>query len=393
MTPFELGSPDPRLGALLEDFPPGIFTERFYRSCELADRYTLALAADLARELDLEPCLSTWKTVAEVEQSLSLSPRFRMALQWLLERLAGSENLRAQGAAGARQYRGGGPLPRGRRSEIREMALANEPASGATFDLLDAASAAYPSVARGEARGEDALLGTEHIGLWLAYFHNDNPLYAVNNWVSASAAAARIPAGKGLRVLELGAGAGSGSAAFLQLLEEAGSGDTLERYCVTEPHPFFRRRAERSLKSRFRGLGLEFASLDIDSPWGPQGVEPSSFDVVYAVNVLHVAKRLPFSLAQARGALAPGGWLVAGECLRPFPGQPLWAEFIFQILESFTQVETDPDLRPNAGFLTPAQWKHAFVGAEFGPVDVVPDHEAISAFYPRFFTGAVCGRA
>ena len=127
-------------------------------------------------------------------------------------------------------------------------------------------------------------------------------------------------------------------------------------------------------------------------PWKSQDLAVDEFDLIYAVNVLHISKDLLFSLRQARSALAPAGWLVIAECLRPAPNQPLYPELMFQILESFTEVEIDPEIRPNPGFLTAAQWRRAFTTAGFDQVQVAPDVEAIHEIYPHFFTGAICAQ-
>jgi SAM-dependent methyltransferase len=121
-------------------------------------------------------------------------------------------------------------------------------------------------------------------------------------------------------------------------------------------------------------------------------VEPESVDLVYGVNVLHVARNLGASLAEAFDALAPGGWLVAGECLRPRPGQPLAAELPFLLFEGFRSVETDPELRPRPGFLTPELWIANLERAGFEPIQVVPDVRVLRDYYPNVTTGAVCGR-
>ena len=161
---------------------------------------------------------------------------------------------------------------------------------------------------------------------------------------------------------------------------------------VTEPGALFRRRAARSLTGRYPGLTLEFGALDIDRPWAEQGIERASCDLVFGVNVLHVAKNLSFSLEQALASLAAGGWLVAGECLRPFPRHQIHMELVFQILESFTGVATDRELRPRPGFLTPEEWQRSFAAPGFRDVEVAPDHVAIRAIYPALFVGSVCGR-
>jgi SAM-dependent methyltransferase len=206
------------------------------------------------------------------------------------------------------------------------------------------------------------------------------------------AAADRLSMRSRLRILEVGAGPGSATEALLRCFDERGLLPRIERYRITEPNAFFRRRSQRELAKRYPDLTLEWDSLDINSPWDAQGVASGEFDLVYAVNVIHISKDLLFSLNQARSALKENGWLVIGECLRPHPHQPIYPELMFQILESFTDVQTNPEFRPNPGFLTANHWRCAFAHASFRGAEVAPDIDAIREIYPHFFTGSICGR-
>jgi hypothetical protein len=107
---------------------------------------------------------------------------------------------------------------------------------------------------------------------------------------------------------------------------------------------------------------------------------------------MHISKNLLFSLDEARSALATDGWLVVGECLRPYDHQPIYPELMFQILDSFTNVETDSEIRPNPGFLTAEQWQRAFSQAGFRRAEVEPNIVRIRQIYQHFFTGAICGQ-
>src|SRR5204863_517404 len=127
---------------------------------------------------------------------------------------------------------------------LRDAVLDRDPTYGPTFALLDEAAAVYPRVARGETTGEQALF--QKVAIWTAYFNNTNPFYALNNRLAAQVAAARLPAGGG-RVLEVGAGLGSGTEALLGRLQAMGRLALVTAYHVTEPVPFFRRRAQRAL--------------------------------------------------------------------------------------------------------------------------------------------------
>ncbi|MGD2115965.1 MAG: hypothetical protein PVG07_12980, partial [Acidobacteriota bacterium] len=348
---------DPRFYDHLGEIPEDLFDERLYWSVELVERYAREWAVELAGLLGLERAVEragdAGATAGAVVASLELDPEVRSAASWILEQLAAAGLLYAAGPPTTpehRRFSSAGPLRPSHRPRIREAALEQSPGNEPFLDLLDAAGEVLPRLAAGETTGEAALLGAAGIGRWIRYFSNDNPVYALNNRLAALAAAARLPrpsrtgaaTGSGAELLEVGAGAGSASAALLEAMEERNLLDRIGRFRITEPAAMLRRRAERTLPRRFplseSGGELVFADLDVDRPWAEQGVEPESLDLVYGVNVLHVARNLGASLAQAFDALAPGGWLVAGECLRPLPGQPVAAELPFLLLEGFRDV-------------------------------------------------------
>jgi SAM-dependent methyltransferase len=384
---------DPRMADLLTGYPPELFTEKLHCSIELIHRYTLELAIDLLDRLGVTPKIGTWHTVDELCRLLSFDLRFVSALSWLLDQAVELGCLETKGDAkediARREYRLLRTLWTPELATLRGIGLGIDPANAATLDLLDRAASIYPAVARGEA-AELALFDPQNIGLWLAYFHNDNPAYAVNNWIAAVAATERMADWPALRILEVGAGAGSGSEILLRVLGERGLATRLERYLITEPSAFFRRRAQRELGRRYGGLPLEFRPLDIDSPWGPQGAPEGEFDLVYGVNVLHVAHDLAYSLGEARTALAGNGWLVIGECLHR--DKPIFPELIFQLLDSFKDVQTDLEFRPAPGFLAPDQWRRALARGGFPRQELAPDVERVCEICPNFLAGAVCGQ-
>ena len=389
---FQTGRSDPRLAECLKEFPPAIFSERLYQSIELMERYSIELAVDLLGQLNLVEQLGQWRSTDELCGILDFQPRFKLALQWILARLAGTSCLQAQGDGAARSYRLRNTPWKSDLQYLRALGLSIDPANAATLDLLDYAASAYPAVATGRQSDDHNLFGPQGIPLWLNYFHNDNLTYAVNNWIGAAAAADRLSSPPTLRILEIGAGTGSATEILLTLLGERGLLPRLERYVVTEPNAYFRRCNQRKLAAQYPNLPLEWKTLDLDLPWSAQEIAPGEFDLVYAVNVMHISKNLLFSLKEARSALAADGWLVIGECVRPYDDQPMYPELMFQILDSFTNVETDPDIRPNPGFLTAEQWRRAFLKAGFTRTEVAPDIERIREIYPHFFTGAVCGQ-
>jgi polyketide synthase PksN len=310
----------------------------------------------------------------------------------MLERLVESGCAEARNNGESRCYHLRDALWQPDLKALRAIGLSIDPANAATLDLLDHAASLYVAVASGQQSGDHNLLGPQGVPLWLNYFHNDNLTYAVNNWVGAVLAADHVSGRRTLRILELGAGTGSASEILLQLLAERGLLSQVERYRITEPNAYFRRCSQRKLTAQYSNLPLEWAPLDLDLPWTTQGIASGEFDLVYAVNVMHISKNLLFSLSEARSALATDGWLAIGECVRPYDNQPIYPELMFQILDSFTNVETDPEVRPNPGFLTAEQWRRAFSRAGFRHTKVAPDIDRIREIYPHFFTGAISGQ-
>ncbi len=389
---FETQRSDPRLAQWLQQFPPTVFSERLYQSIELMERYSIELAIDLSRQLNLVDQLGDWRTADELCRMLSFQSRFKFALSWILERLVESGCAEARTDGQIRSYHLRQRPWQPDLKHFRAAGLTIDPANAATLDLLDHAASVYLAVASGQQSGDHNLLGPQGVPLWLNYFHNDNLTYAVNNWVGAVLAADHLSTRHPLRILEVGAGTGSASEILLQLLAERGLLPRVERYLITEPNAYFRRCSQRKLAGRYPNLALEWAPLDLDLPWNTQGITSGEFDLVYAVNVMHISKNLLFSLNEARSALAADGWLVIGECVRPYDNQPIYPELMFQILDSFTNVQTDPEVRPNPGFLTAEQWRRAFSRAGFSHAEVAPDIDRIREIYPHFFTGAICGQ-
>jgi SAM-dependent methyltransferase len=378
--------PDPRLYAVLADagLPDGLFNPRQHRSCELVERYALALAIDVARRLDLPARLARPASADELVATAGFVPAFRHAARWVLDRLAVAGFVARDGV----RYRLEAALPVPDLVALRTEILASDPTYAPAIALLDEAASLYPAVARGEISGEQALF--RRAALWFAYFSNDNGYYALANRVAAHAAAARVT--PGAAVLEVGAGPGSATEALLERLDELGLTGDVCGYRVTEPVPLFRRRAERTLGGRRAAPPLEFASLDVNESWRDQGIPPRTFDLVWGVNVFHLARDLDATLRQARDAIAPGGWLVVGEGVRPSRGHPVGAELPFLLLESFVNVALDPATRATPGFLSADEWLAAFTRAGFPGAELVPDAIRVRALYPGFLAVAVCAQ-
>jgi Dimethyladenosine transferase (rRNA methylation) len=385
-------APDARLRPWLAEFPPDLFDDRLHRSINWVCAFVAALSLDVLQRLGAPDLLAKPVTSAGLNRSLGLVTGFELKLAWLLDRAVFAGVLLTAHCSDANAYELADAWPGVAIDQLAAEGRAIDERNEPTIALLTAAAAAWPRVARGETSGEDALLNPEAVGLWLDYFSNRNLLYAANNRLAAIVAAGTLANRDRFSVLELGAGAGSGTEALLEELDRRGLIERLERYVVSEPSAFFRRRGERKLKPRFRDRPLLFESIDIDRPWSEQGLAADRFDLIYGVNVLHVAKDLAFSLREARARMAPGGAMVLGECLRPFSDYGVYVEFVFLLLDSFALVSTDPERRPRPGFLTPEEWLRSLSDAGFTEVELRPDHRVTRDIFRDLFIAAVCGR-
>jgi SAM-dependent methyltransferase len=366
-----------------------VFNPRFTRSHLLYDEFVHRLAVRVSILAGLGAG-EDWSSAAEAAARAGLEPRRSLlAVDWMLRHLANRGLLRRQDAPGGARFRPEAPLPDLDPGAVLAEQRRHDPACLPSYTLAETAARDYPAFLRGERTGEEVLLAPARLPLWTGYFSNDNALYAVNNRVGAAALEAWMGAGAGA-ILELGGGLGSGATAVLEALLAAGRLGEVRSYRFTELVPPFLRRGQRLLQERFGDVpGLAFAPLDMNRPFAEQGVEPASVSVVYAVNTLHVARDLAFTLGEARRALEPGGQLIVSECIRPWPGDTIYPEFVFNLMEAFRVARLDSSWRPNGGFLTPEQWSAALEAAQFVDVRVMPDVARIRDVFPTFYVAAI----
>jgi len=114
--------------------------------------------------------------------------------------------------------------------------------------------------------------------------------------------AADAPAGRPLRILEIGAGTGSTTSFLLPRLTAP-----VAEYLFTDISAAFLARA----KDKFAAWPfVSYRTLDIERDPMAQGLAPASFDIIIGANVVHATADLARSLRHIRALLAPGGTLV-----------------------------------------------------------------------------------
>jgi len=381
---------------LAEVLPPRIsapFTSAFVRSSTLFDEYVDGLVLSVFRAVGLAEAAREPGTADEIVRRAGLEPgRARVPVEWILRRIGRRGILEQSEGGGATRFRLIGKLPDLDPLAVREEQRHLDPSWLPSYVLAETVAKDYPAFLRGERVGEEILFSPLRLRLWVDFFSNDNGLYAVNNSVGAGAVEEWMPRGPAT-IVELGGGLGSGATAVLDALRRAGRWGEISEYRFTELVPAFLRRGQNALQTRFPDASfLRFASLDMNRPLGEQGVAPGSVSLVYAVNTVHVARDLGFTLREIFQALAPGGRLVISECIRTTSAHVIYVEFIFNLMETFRSPVLNPSYRPNGGFLTPEQWQGALQAAGFVDVRMYPDLRRLRADFPDFCVGAVSAR-
>ena len=383
-----------RSATFLREALPGslrpAFGEAFIRSHILYSEFVCRLVLGIARETGMATALDAPGAAGEIAARAGLAaPQARVPVDWMLRFLAARGWVAEIPGGPSRRYRAHGELPVLDAAAVRQEQQRWDPSWMPAYALAEVVARDYPAFLRGEMAGEDVLFAPRRLRLWVDYFSNDNGLYAVNNLVGAVAVADWLP-GPGSSILELGGGLASGALALLAELEARDRLREITGYRFTEPVSAFLRRGEQTLRARYPALaGLSFGALDMNQQFGEQGVAPASMSVVYAVNTLHAARDLRFTLEEVHRALSPGGRLVISECVPP--PEPIYADFVFNLAEAFRSPPLDPRRRPRGGFLGPDDWTALLEAAGFEDVRVLPDVAAIRVEVPDWSVAAIGG--
>lgn len=369
-----------------------LFSPEFILCCEEFDRFTTDMVLRLVRDLELEKPLLQGTTPQALALEKGFAARSEIPLAWFLRKLESEGYLERERSESGPRYRARGPLPPGDPDRAEARAKAIDRRSMPPFAVVRAMVEHVSEFLRGEKTGEEILFSPARLPLWFDYFSNENLLYQINNRLGAEAVVRALPHRGPATIFEIGGGSGSAALAVADRLSRDAAVSRVGRYIFSEVVPTFLRRAERTIKSRYPSLPVEYVRLDMDRDFESQGVGREAADVVYAVNTIHIARDLNATLARVRGALKPGGAAVFSECVRPFAGQPIYVEFVFNFLENFTGVATDAATRPNHGFLTPDNWRRALEKAGFETPEILPDVEELARHYDAFFVAAVTAR-
>lgn len=168
---------------------------------------------------------------------------------------------------------------------------------------------------------------------------------------------ARLPALAPVRVFEMGGGTGVATTSLLPVLPAART-----RYMFTDIGSYFVSKARQKFSQY---PFVDFSTLNVDVSPQEQGFGSHCYDIIIAVNMLHVTRNMDTSLKHARSLLAPGGLLLIWEITRCAPDFDVTYGLLMDAIHDGERNQGDP-------FLDGEGWTRALLANGFAQASVMP---------------------
>ncbi len=188
------------------------------------------------------------------------------------------------------------------------------PGMTAQATLVETSLRALPEVLGGKRRVVDVLFPNSSMAL-VEDVYGNHPVADAFNTVAGRAVVAWIESrlakepGARIRILEVGAGTGGTTRILLPLLDPFAK--NIEEYAYTDLSKAFLLHAEERFVPAHPYVKPRL--LDVSKPIAAQRVEPRSYDLAIAANVIHATTNVRQALATAVVTLRPGGALILNE--------------------------------------------------------------------------------
>lgn len=321
------------------------------------ERLTSAHAVRTLRDAGLYLVAGERHTLAQLLERAQVASTYGHLVQRWLERLVAEGALRADGDA----FLAPEPLPEpdlvALWAEADRLFIDNQPLLAYVRHCGELVS----PVLRGMESPLETLFPGGSFDLAQGLYERSATMRYINGLAASALASlgASVPAGRQLRVLEIGAGTGGTTSSILPALPA----DRVQ-YRFTDVSEFFLDRA----RERFAAYPfMSYGQLDMDRDPFEQGFERQGFDVIVSANAVHASKDLRATLARLRELLAPGGVLVLVESTVHMA----WFDMTTGLIEGWQHFADD--LRDDNPLLAPTTWVQALREAGFDAAGAWPE--------------------
>jgi len=340
-----------------------VFAQAFSSDLELAywhvDRLCLHLCFHVANECGL---LKTHaEPLPDIAARVGVAPDAVYLVRAILDILCeeGVARCTPEGFCRVRQ------CPNDDSERMQREARAACPAASPIFEMIERCHGRAVDFVTGRRAGVSVVFERGDVRLWERLHTADRVMSIYADLVPPALEAIARP---GMRLLEVGGGVAAVLRRCLPMLERLG----YENYAFTDLGQSFVQAAQRVYAGIER---MSFAKLNLDLPLRSQDVPSEGFDVVIAVNVLHVLRILSFSLRELHTTLRLRGYLLIAEGSPPGRSRRWRLDVVFAFLRGWWDVSPEPPWRQSPGFLWPSQWKGALMAAGYDPVRALPGEE------------------
>ncbi|MEM7044549.1 MAG: class I SAM-dependent methyltransferase, partial [Pseudomonadota bacterium] len=216
---------------------------------------------------------------------------------------------------------------------------------------------------------------------------NVDPLQDVHGVMGAEFIARSFDSGT---ILEIGGGTGNGIRHLLRRLAEDNAIDRIDKYIFTDISMRFIFETKKEITADYPSLTTAWRYVDINMPLSAQKIEPSSIDVIFAVNAAHVARDLLGFLQECKVCLRPGGQVVFAERIREDPRMMAPRELALNLsIYHRTAAERNADYRPVHCYLTADNWLNVLKLAGFEQAATVPEPARLAEILPSAYATVV----
>ncbi len=371
-----------------------IYNKKYYEVFHLGKVFTVELVRKILIEsLIVEKLSQKESTLQQIKDELIFADNSIPALRWLMEFACEEELINKEFFNEEWRYSLKGEFLKRDLQLLANNILDLDPGWKTFIQLMRIVADDYPLFFKGKKTGIEILFAKDRAHYWDAYFGNVYSAYTAYNEFGALLASEVIALKEHPLILEIGAGTGGATEKLLDLLKKRDLLSRMSQYIYSDISPLFLRTGNKVLM-RYLGPDMDYDlfKVDFNKSFTNQKIKEESVDVVYGVNALHVSKNLLQTLNSIKEILKPEGYLVVCEVIRSQKNKPLFLELIFNILDSYTQVDIDPDYRFSHGFLTFEEWKRALEIAGYAKVEIYDNVCGNSQEKQEIIAGVIVGQ-